>query len=346
MTRLSRPWLVFVASAAAAIAAAGCSPQHGLTSSVGVLSTPHSVRQSTQEQSPISVPSTVTPNTPSPMAGARKTPRSRPAAGQTPSSRPAVGKTPSSNPAGLKTSSSSPSASKASSPSASGAACVTSAQMGHCPFGPYREITGVSTDPYVDQNVWNPISGWHQTLHATDPGHWYVTANMPSGNTAVISFPNTGFSFNKTLSEFSSIVSSFTDSIPSTSGTNAEASYDIWFSNTSKVDEVMIQNDYSPGRSPSCGTWTATKVQFGGSNGVPTHLWDLCVSGSTAFWETADGNMPAGTIDALAMLKWLVSHGQLPTGVELTGFSYGFEVSSTGGANENFQVSSFSLAAS
>lgn len=224
--------------------------------------------------------------------------------------------------------------------------CVTSAQMGHCPFGPYPQITGAGSDPYVDQNVWNPIQGWQQTLHATDPGHWYVSANMPAGNTAVVSFPNTGFNYNKALSSFSSIVSSFTDSIPTTNGTNAEASYDIWFKNTGAINEVMIQNDYSPGRGPACGTWTATNVQFGGSNGVPAHPWKLCVSGSTAYWETANGNMPSGTVDVLAMLKWLVTHGQLPSGVELTAFSYGFEVSSTGGRAETFRVSSFSAHAS
>jgi len=233
-----------------------------------------------------------------------------------------------------------------SSPTQAGAVCVTSDQKGHCPFGAYPGITGASTDPYVDQNVWGPIPGWQQTLYATDPGHWYVTANMPAGNTAVVSFPNTGFFYNKALSGFSSIVSSFTDSIPARAGTNAEASYDIWFSNTGAVNEVMIQNDYSPGRAPSCGTWTATSVQFGGSNGVPVHPWDLCVSGSTAYWETADGNMPSGTVDVLAMLRWLVSHGQLPAGVQLGGFSYGFEISSTGGVDENFQVSSFTAAAS
>jgi hypothetical protein len=203
--------------------------------------------------------------------------------------------------------------------------------MGHCPFGPYPAITGASTDPYVDQNVWNPIQEWQQTLHATDPGHWYVTANMPVGNTAVVSFPNTGFFYDKALSGFSSIVSSFTDNIPARAGTNAEASHDIWFNNTGAIHEVMIQNDCSPGRGPGCGTWTAKSVQFGGSDGVPVHLWDLCVSGSTAFWETANGNMPSGTVDVLAMLNWLVSHGQLPAGVHLGGFSYGFEISSTGG---------------
>lgn len=232
------------------------------------------------------------------------------------------------------------------SPTETGAACVTSAQMGHCQFGLYPGITGASTDPYVDQNVWAPIPGWQQTMHASDPGHWYVTANMQAGNTAVVSFPNTGFNYNKALSGFSSIVSSFTDSIPARAGTNAEASYDIWFNNTGAINEVMIQNDYSPGRSPSCGTWTATNVQFGGSNGVPAHPWDLCVGGSTAWWETANGNMPSGTVDVLAMLKWLVRHGQLPAGVQLAAFSYGFEISSTGGVNENFQVSRFTAAAS
>jgi hypothetical protein len=99
------------------------------------------------------------------------------------------------------------------------------------------------TDPWVDQSVWSPIPGWRQTLHAADPGHWYVTANMSAGNTAVVSFPNTEFFDNKALSGFSSIVSSFTDGIPRRAGTNAEASYDIWFNNTGTVDEVMIQND-------------------------------------------------------------------------------------------------------
>ncbi len=317
MTRLYRPWIIVAASTAAAIATAGCSPQHGIASPVVSLSAPYSAKEyGTQNVSPTAAPTAVTLTAPS--SSTSRTADPSPSVSQTPSA----------------------------SPSSSRAVCVTSAQMGHCPFGRYPDITGASTDPYVDQNVWNPISGWQQTLRATDPGHWYVTANMPAGNTGVISFPNTGFFFNEPLSGFSSIVSSFTDSIPATAGTNAEASYDIWFNNTGAIHEVMIQNDYSPGRSPSCGTWTATSVQFGSGNGIPAHPWDLCVSGSTAFWETADGDMPSGNIDVLAMLNWLVSHGQLPTGVQLSGFSYGFEISSTGGVDENFRVSSFSLAAS
>jgi hypothetical protein len=328
MIRLSRSRIILAASATAAIAAAvGCSPQHSVASSPAGLSAPHSAAPD---------------RTHSPGRHRTRSPASHR------SSSPGLHRTPSVSPAPGPISLTTPSPSPSPSPTATqtGAVCVTSAQMGHCPFGPYPGITGANTDPYVDQNVWNPIPGWRQTLHATDPGHWYVTANMPGGNTAVVSFPNTGFSFNKALSGFSSIVSSFTDSIPATAATNAEASYDIWFNNTGTVHEVMIQNDYSPSRGPGCGTWAAKSVQFGGSNGVPVHPWDLCVSGSTAFWETANGNMPSGTVDVLAMLNWLVSHGQLPAGVQLGGFSYGFEISSTGGVDEDFQVSSFSINAS
>jgi hypothetical protein len=130
-----------------------------------------------------------------------------------------------------------------------------------------------------------------------------------------------------------------------TSGTNAEATYDLWFNN-SGVTEVMIQTDYSPGRGPSCGTWAATNVQFGGSNGVPVHHWDLCNGGGTMYWETADGNLSSGSVDILAMLNWLISHGYMPTGTTFGSMSFGFEVSSTSGVNENFQVSRFSITAS
>ena len=223
--------------------------------------------------------------------------------------------------------------------------CVKSGPRGHCQFGRYAGITGASSHPYVDQNVWGPIAGWHQTLHATSPGNWYVTANMPAGNTGVVSYPNTGFFYNKALSRFRSIVSSFSVKVPTRAGTNAEASYDIWF-DKSPINEVMIQNDYSPGRGPSCGTWTAQRVRFGGSRGVPVHRWDLCVSGSTAYWETATGNLPTAKINVLAMLKWLVKHGKVPARAQLGGFSYGFEISSTGGARENFRLNSFSAHAS
>ena len=65
-------------------------------------------------------------------------------------------------------------------------------RQGSCGPYTYPQIQGNPSEITVEQDVWNPISGWQQTLTATNPGSWQVTANMPDKNTAVISFPNTG----------------------------------------------------------------------------------------------------------------------------------------------------------
>ena len=43
------------------------------------------------------------------------------------------------------------------------------------------------------------------------------------------------------------------------------------------------------------------------------------------------------------MLAWLINHGDLPGNARLSLVGYGFEICSTGGQNENFQVSRYSL---
>ena len=53
----------------------------------------------------------------------------------------------------------------------------------------------------------------------------------------------------------------------------------------------------------------------------------------------------SGTVDVLSMLTWLVDHGHLPREIGLWLIGYGWEICSTGGANETFQVRSFSLMA-
>jgi hypothetical protein len=193
--------------------------------------------------------------------------------------------------------------------------------------------------------VWNPISGWSQTLYATNPGTWYVTANLPAGNTAVVSFPNTGESYNNSLlTSFSSMYSSFSENMNPASGTSAEAAYDIWLNNWN--NEVMIQHDMF-NRGGPCGPVLATTT-FGGKGGVPTQSWILCQYGSEIIWQVAGSGdtygVHSGSVDVLAMLNWLVnSGGYLPKSSSLTAIGYGFEICSTGGADENFQVKGFTI---
>jgi hypothetical protein len=232
------------------------------------------------------------------------------------------------------------------SPSPTGPACVTSAPSGSCGPYTYPQITGSDgQNTSVGQDVWNRIPGWSQTLHATDPGNWYVTANMPAGNTAVVSFPNTGQNIDwvngapPPLSSYTSIYSSFAENMHGTSGTSAEAAYDIWLNNWG--NEVMIQHDIvNRGTCPVLAT-----AAFGGSGGVPVQDWNLCKYGSELIWQLSGSGEQSGSVDILAMLTWLVSHGYLPQGSGLTAISYGFEICSTGGQPETFQVSRFSISA-
>lgn len=226
------------------------------------------------------------------------------------------------------------------------AGCVTSAQKGACGPYTYPAIEGASQSPTVGQNVWAPISGWQQTLYASNPGSWSVAVNGPAGNTAVVSYPNTGASYGeKPLSSFHSIVSSFAESMPHNSGTSGWAAFDLWFNNWN--DEVMIQHDFTD--NGACGA-VATHT-FGGSNGVPAQTWHLCVFGSERVWKlgTDDNHLQdeqSGSVDILSMVTWMENNGYLPRNSTVTDLSYGFEICSTGGKPENWSVSRFSISAS
>jgi hypothetical protein len=200
--------------------------------------------------------------------------------------------------------------------------------------------------------VWNPIPGWRQTLHATDPGNWHVTANMPAGNTAVVSYPSIGANYGQVtdaptpLTNYSSIYSSFSENMNATAGTSAWAAYDIWLGadncspahSTCTPDEVMIQHDFA--NNGACTTLAT--AAFGGSGGVPVHNWNLCKYGSELIWKLP-GNEQFGSVDILSMLTWLVNHGYLPARTGLWSVGYGWEICSTGGVNENFQISRYSI---
>jgi hypothetical protein len=220
--------------------------------------------------------------------------------------------------------------------------CVTSAVKGAC--GPYLDpliYRSDGQDTFVGQNVWNPITGWSQTLHVLSPGNWSATADMPAGNTAVVSFPNVGeeYYYTNTLAGFSSIFSSFTEDMHPTSGTSAEAAYDIWLNDWN--NEVMIQHDIV--NRGSCHI--VATASFGGSGGVPVQNWNFCEYGTELIWQLAGNGELSGTVDILAMLDWLVRHRYLRQKSGLTDISYGFEICSTGGRPETFTVSRFTISA-
>lgn len=222
--------------------------------------------------------------------------------------------------------------------SPSGALCVTSADNGECgPYGNYKEIAGTNSEPYVAQNVWSGSSKYQQTLYATSPGSWYITANANTHFGGVLTFPNTGFFMTGAINSFSSIVSSWNVKIPRNARTAGWAAYDLWFNNW--ADEVMIQTDITANSYYDC-----TAVTSATFDGMPMHL---CVFGSERVWKPGVDdshliNRAAGKVDVRSILVWMERKGYLPRRSTWTAGSFGFEVCDTGGETETFRVNAFS----
>lgn len=197
--------------------------------------------------------------------------------------------------------------------------------------------------------MWNPVPGASLTLTANSPGDWSDVVNMPAGNTAVVAYPSLDADFHvqsdpwpaKPLTDFTSITSSFAETMNATAGTAADATYDLLLDNGGPLNEVMIQAD-EHGRGGDCSVpWAAQNVSIGGRSD-----WELCVDGSSAFWQVPPADsFSSGTVDVMAMLQYLVSHGYMASTAAIGDFGFGWEIASTGGQAETFRVSSFSITA-
>jgi len=230
--------------------------------------------------------------------------------------------------------------------------CVTSAPNGVCPdqgaYTYYPQITASNGyNTYVLQDVWNPIDGWQQTLYSTDPGDWYVIANMPAGNLAVVSYPDTQQLYGVRLDRLHYVYSSFAENSDTSTNTVDDTGYDIWLNNY--ADEVMIQHEVAGHGQCDGAPPLAGPVAFGGTHRVPVKSWVLCQYGSELFWQLHSPKgawtfgIDHGRVDILAMLTWLEDHKYLKANSRLEQIDYGFELSSTNGLNETFTVSGLTI---
>jgi hypothetical protein len=231
--------------------------------------------------------------------------------------------------------------------------CVTSKANGSCPtsgaYYYYPQITNSNGyNTYVVQDVWNPIDGWQQTLYSTDPGNWYVIANMPVGNTAVVSYPDTQQLYDKfRVRDLYYIYSSFSESSDTSTNTIDDTGYDIWLNNY--ADEVMIQHEVAGHGQCDGDPPVAGPIKFGGKHRVPVKSWLLCQYGSELIWELPQKNdswsfgIDHGRVDILAMLTWLLDHKYLRAKSTLDQIDYGFELSSTNGLDETFTVNRLTI---
>jgi hypothetical protein len=225
--------------------------------------------------------------------------------------------------------------------------CTTSAPNGTC--GPYsfRPITksnGFTT--YVLNNKWgcgSPNQCGQQTVRANTPGHWQVTSNQAARNTAVLTYPDVQQVFTDTagdppIASFHAIYSRFAEAMHATAGTDVEAAYDIWLSNTRGPNEVMVWVD-NHGR----GNGGATRIGHATIYRQPFTVYEY---GTGEIIFSLDRNEHTGTVHILAILRWLQRHRYVAWRARIGQVDFGWEICSTGGRPETFTVSAYSLRSS
>jgi Glycosyl hydrolase family 12 len=188
-------------------------------------------------------------------------------------------------------------------------------------------------------NEWNSSANpGPQTICGNSESDWQVTSTQRAGNTEVLTYPSVQVNYNGgngyPLSTFTSMTSSYAETMNAVGGTDAEAAYDIWVNGLNKEIMVWVDNH---GQAPA-GSIVATTT-FSGST------WDLYETSDRSYMAfIRHGNAPSGTVNLLAALSYLEGRGDLSASDVLWQVNFGWEICSTAGAPENFTVSNYSLA--
>jgi hypothetical protein len=236
-------------------------------------------------------------------------------------------------------------------PTSTGRACYLPGD-GNCGPYAYSRITNSNGyNTYVGNQMWGcgaPGSCGPETLTAYNPGQWSVTSTQAAGNTAVLTYPDVQQLFNNwgnggfngasdtPISALAGLTSSYTENMHENGGTAAQAAWDIWTSS----GEVMIWVDTTAlrgsGGARQMGTGTIgaipmTYYVYGGTGGLPIIKLNT--------------NQRSGTIDILDGLRYFQSKGVVASNATIGQVNFGWEICSTGGVAETFEVTDYSLTA-
>jgi hypothetical protein len=228
--------------------------------------------------------------------------------------------------------------------------CVTSVATGICPAsGAYPQSSYITESNGYNTYVDNGVTGGYgvtpetQTLTSNSGSSWSVSSDFGS-STHQLAYPVTYQMYNgEKVDNFTNIVATFNETSPHNSNTTEQVGFQI----TLNGNTIQIQHDMV--NTAQCGGTTPVKtgIQFGGSYGVPVLSWDLCNNGGY-YWQLPKGSTntygeSSGSVDLIAMLKYLETNGYLPSGSTLTSIDYGFMIYTTTSTQETFSLNSYTL---
>jgi len=235
--------------------------------------------------------------------------------------------------------------------------CVTSEPQGNCgaySFSGIVNSNGYNT--YVSNSCWADPD-CKQTISANSPADWQVVSNEPEGNTAVMTYPNVQQLFNNwcgagvwggcanptdtPMSALADLKFGYAVTMPpESSGTIAQAAYDIWTSDP-KHSEVMIwvNND---NRESGGARFDASYTTSDG------RTWSLYFYGDEVIWSlgargTFAQRASMSDVPVYELMKYLVDHGYQQPNSLIGQIDFGWEICSTGGRPQTFTVNDYSI---
>lgn len=205
-----------------------------------------------------------------------------------------------------------------------------------------------NTNVRVLNEVWNTAEAGPQTLKVCDETSWFVEAThpkagLPKDSGSVKSYPCTQTLFPKTpLSSLKSLSLRFAHEAPALGEWNA--CVDAWVGGlgSASTAEVMVWTDhrYPASIPPSNALKTATLALAG----VTYKAWTRKNSnGGDYIALVANEKRAAGTVDLLAVFKWLQGLGWLKATDTLAAVNYGIEISNTQLTKQVFRMNDCTL---
>jgi len=179
-------------------------------------------------------------------------------------------------------------------------------------------------------DVWGSGAG-PQTIWANSYSNWGVWSNQPNTG-GVKSYPNVSRYIGASLSSLSSVTSSFNVTDPG--GGAYETAYDIW--DSSNAYETMLWMNKTGAVGPLGSEVASVSV-----GGYSWHVYKGSNGSNQVFSFVNTGAATSGTVNILAVLKWIESQGWFGN-ITLGNVQFGWEITSSSGG-ENFQVNSYSV---
>lgn len=201
----------------------------------------------------------------------------------------------------------------------------------------------------MNNNVWQtkyPVG--EQTLCVYGPDNWKVVADhnyAPTAPGAIKSYPDTQRDLNppRAIDSFTEVVASFKFTSPDVGEWNE--AFDIWLGKWGALaGELMVwtRHRYN-GPLPPKNAVQTDRPTIGGQKYI---AWTRPLNAGDPRPYIAlvmDPMVAEGTVDLLAIFRWLVSKGWLKGTDTIAAIEYGIEIANTGGKPETFQLDSYEL---